>query len=189
MNSIQLVGRLVRAVELQYTATGRAYARFTVAVSRPHDKDKTDFIPCIIWGQSAQSTAKYVHKGNRVGIIGELHQNDYVTKDGEKKQSFQVRADQVEFLTPATSQEPDVQSAAGTSGAGTTPELDCEQSAPLDPSTPAETSPGAQSQPEPANQVSQHHEADEQPAVPEDREETGPEDYDHFDITEDDILF
>lgn len=189
MNSIQLVGRLVRAVELQFTAAGKPYARFTVAVSRPHDKDKTDFIPCIIWGPSAQSTAKYVHKGNRVGIVGELYQNDYVTKDGEKKQSFQVRADQVEFLTSATSQDPDAQPAAGTSGAGAAPELDREQAAPLAPPTPAEAQTEAQNQPETATQSSNNHEADDQPGVPEEREETGPEDYDHFDITEDDIPF
>lgn len=189
MNSIQLVGRLVRAVELQFTAAGKPYARFTIAVSRPHDKDKTDFIPCIIWGPSAQSTAKYVHKGNRVGIVGELLQNDYVTKDGEKKQSFQVRADQVEFLTSATSQEPDAQPAAGTSGAGVASELDREQSAPFAPSAPNEAQTETQGQPEPGTQPGQNHEADDQPGVPEEREETGPEDYDHFDITEDDIPF
>ena len=189
MNSIQLVGRLVRAVELQYTATGKPYARFTVAVSRPHDKDKTDFIPCVIWGQSAQATAKYVHKGNRVGVVGELLQNDYVTKVGEKRQSFQVRADQVEFLTSATSQETDTQPAAVPTDAGTVPERDNEQSMPMAPQMPADAQTRVQSQPVSADHFSQDQEIIQQTAEMAAQEETGPDDYDEFDITEDDIAF
>jgi single-strand DNA-binding protein len=103
MNSNQYIGRLVRDVETKTTPTGKIFASFTIAVDRRIKTDKgpnTDFIPIIVWGKTAENCAKYLSKGKKVGIDGELQTRNYTAKDGSKKYIFEILANSVEFLTP-----------------------------------------------------------------------------------------
>lgn len=59
MNSVSISGRLTKDLELRYTQSGVAVCAFTVAVDRPSVKDKTDFIDCVAWRNSAEFASKY----------------------------------------------------------------------------------------------------------------------------------
>ena len=73
MNTICLLGRLVRDPETRYTQSGKAVANFTLAVNRQFDRDKTDFINCAAWGKTAEVIVQYLRKGNQLGVVGELN--------------------------------------------------------------------------------------------------------------------
>lgn len=98
MNNVTLIGNLTRDPELASTQSGIAYCRFTVAVSRRFKKDETDFINVIVWKKVAEICDKYLSKGSKVGICGRIQTGSY-EKDGQKRYSFNVVADEVEFLT------------------------------------------------------------------------------------------
>ena len=102
MNSIVLVGRLVRDCEpsvLPGTGTGKI--TFTLAVDRAYQKDKNnkkvDFIPVEMIGNHTTKLAQYMTKGKQVAIEGELNIDVY-EKNGEKKSFTKVKADRVEFV-------------------------------------------------------------------------------------------
>lgn len=62
MNIIILTGRLTRDPELKTGQSGKAYARFTLAVERPMQKDETDFINCVAFGKTAELIGEYLRK-------------------------------------------------------------------------------------------------------------------------------
>ena len=99
MNSVQLVGRLVADPELRTTnAAGIPVANFRVAINRGKDKP-ADFIPVIAWEKEAENVAKYMKKGERVGVEGRLQTRNYEV-DGQKRFAMEVVARHVEFLEP-----------------------------------------------------------------------------------------
>ena len=102
INSVVIVGLLVRDPELRRTTSGTAVASFTIAVDNrvkgPNGEKTTSFIPCTVWGQAAENTAKYTHKGSLVGITGRLNQRSYDSKDGRKVQVIEVICETVQFL-------------------------------------------------------------------------------------------
>lgn len=97
MNCIQLVGRITRDPELKKSNSGKAYIRFSLAVDRPFTSDQTDFINCVVFGKTAEVMNKYVRKGHRIGLTGRLQTNKY-EHNGEKRISFDVMVDNIEFL-------------------------------------------------------------------------------------------
>lgn len=98
MNNIVLKGRLTADPELKYTqGTGFAVCNFTVAVNRRYDKETTDFISCQAWRQTAEFICKYFGKGKEILLSGELHLDNYTTKEGEKRTFTRVSVDAVEF--------------------------------------------------------------------------------------------
>lgn len=105
MNNINLVGRLAASPELKSTQSGKSVCSFRLAVNRPKVKDKTDWIPCVAWNQSAEYLSKYAKKGNRVGVSGILTSRDYEDKSGNKRFVLEVVTDSVEILEskPASS--------------------------------------------------------------------------------------
>ena len=72
MNSIQLIGRITRDIELKQTQGGKAYCNFSLAVARDFNKEETDFINCVAWEKKAEMIEKYVKKGHKFGIIGRI---------------------------------------------------------------------------------------------------------------------
>lgn len=102
MNSIQLLGRLVRDPEIRYTTTGKPVAQFTLAVNRPfkseEGKQETDFINCVIWGKAAETIGNYVQKGNRLLVEGRLQIRDYDAKDGSKRWVTEVICNRFDFI-------------------------------------------------------------------------------------------
>jgi single-strand DNA-binding protein len=98
MNKVIIVGRLTRDPEVRYTQTGKAVTSFSVAVDTGFgDKKRTDFVPVISWEKLAEACGNNLTKGRRVLVEGRLQIRNY-EKDGEKRLSADVVAQNVEFL-------------------------------------------------------------------------------------------
>ena len=97
MNSVNIVGRLTRDPELRYTVEELAIASFVVAVDRYAKKDKkeADFITVKCFGKTAEFVEKWTGKGLTIAVHGRIHTGTY-DKDGERRQFFEVVADDVE---------------------------------------------------------------------------------------------
>ena len=108
LNKIILIGNLTRDPELTETAQCKKLCRFTIAVGRTFDKEKTDFFSCTAWEQKAEVIAKYVRKGNKLGVIGRLEINE-TEKDGVKTRHHNIIVEEIEFLTPKSEQSESVQ--------------------------------------------------------------------------------
>lgn len=103
MNKIILIGNVVRDPELQQTSGGKNLCRFTLAVTRPFNRDTTDFFACTAWEKKAELIGKYVQKGNKLGIIGRLEINE-TEKDGVKTRHHNIIVEEIEFLKPKSEQ-------------------------------------------------------------------------------------
>ena len=103
MNSVNLVGNLVRDPELRTTQSGIATCTFTIAVNRPKTKDgvqQADYIPIVTWRTVAENCSRYLAKGRKVAVVGEIRTRSYDAKDGTKRYVTEILASNVEFLTP-----------------------------------------------------------------------------------------
>ncbi|MFH5837002.1 single-stranded DNA-binding protein [Proteiniclasticum sp. C24MP] len=102
MNKVVLIGRLTKDPELKYTpGSGTAVTTITLAVDRRFSKDnqrEADFIPVVIWGKSAESTAQYMAKGRLMGVSGRIQTRSYEAKDGGRRYVTEVVAEEVQFL-------------------------------------------------------------------------------------------
>ena len=98
MNSISITGRLSAEPEVRYTNNGKAVCSFTLAVKRPHSKDSTDFIPCVVWQQGAEYLGKYGSKGTLMEASGTLTSRRYEDRDGKKRTAYEVLCDSVGLL-------------------------------------------------------------------------------------------
>lgn len=98
MNNINLIGRLVKDVELKYTSEGKAVANFVIAVNRQYQKNEADFFPIVIWGKPAENCATYISKGSKVAVTGRVQIRSYDASDGNKRYITEVIANNVEFL-------------------------------------------------------------------------------------------
>lgn len=101
MNKIILLGRLTKAPEVRYTASGKVVCQFTLAVDRPFSgKDgqkETDFIPVVLWGKTADA-GNSLSKGHRALVEGRLQIRSYDAKDGSKRYATEVIASNFEFI-------------------------------------------------------------------------------------------
>lgn len=81
INNIILVGRTTRNIELKQNKKGTHYVQFILAVNRPYKNDEggqqADFINCVAWNKTAETVAKYVSKGNMIGVEGRLQVRSY----------------------------------------------------------------------------------------------------------------
>ncbi len=103
MNTVCLTGRIANDFEIKTTAEGVPVTSFGLAVKRPRAKDQTDFVDCVLWRQSAEFAGKYLHKGDLIGIVGQLQSRSYETRDGSKRFVTEVLCDRVEGLKSAES--------------------------------------------------------------------------------------
>lgn len=102
MNKVILVGRLTRDLEVRYSQGDHAtaVARYTVAVDRRFKRDgepTADFIPCVVFGRSAEFAEKYFRQGMRVSISGRIQTGSYTNKDGVKVYTTEVIVEEQEF--------------------------------------------------------------------------------------------
>ncbi|NCA97137.1 MAG: single-stranded DNA-binding protein [Bacteroidia bacterium] len=111
INRVVLVGRLTRDPELRRTTNETAVASFTIAVDNrmkgPDGQKTASFIPCTVWGASADNTAKYTRKGSLVGVEGRLNQRTFDRRDGTKATILEVVCDSVQFLEPKGEARPE----------------------------------------------------------------------------------
>ena len=103
MNSINLIGRVVRDADLKFAqGSGTAVCKFTVAVDRDFkNKDgqkEADFLNCIIFNKAAEGLYPYLVKGKLVGITGRVQTGNYTNKDGIKINTFDVMVEKTKFL-------------------------------------------------------------------------------------------
>lgn len=101
LNKIVLMGRLTRDPELRHTQSGTAVASFSLAVDRDfkgQDGEKeTDFIDVVAWRNTGEFVSKYFSKGRMAVVSGRLQIRDWTDKDGNKRRSAEVIADNVYF--------------------------------------------------------------------------------------------
>ena len=104
MNKLYLIGNLTKDPETRTTPSGITVCSFTIAVNRRFansDGDRqTDFFRIIAWRQLGELCAKYLSKGKKVAVLGELQARTYQDRNGDTKMSLDVQADEVEFLSP-----------------------------------------------------------------------------------------
>ena len=102
LNHIVIMGRLTRDPELRRTGSGVAVTSFSVAVDRDFGKNEngereTDFIDCVAWRQTGEFVSKYFTKGSMIVVSGRLQIRNWNDKDGNKRRSAEVVADNVYF--------------------------------------------------------------------------------------------
>ncbi len=102
LNHIVIMGRLTRDPELRRTGSGLAVASFSVAVDRDFGKNEngekeTDFIDCVAWRQTGEFVSKYFSKGSMIVVSGRLQMRSWTDKDGNKRRTAEVVADNVYF--------------------------------------------------------------------------------------------
>lgn len=100
LNRIILAGRLVRDPELRHTQAGLPVASFTLAVDRDFgskDEKQTDFIDVVAWRNTAEFVSKYFSRGRMAVVEGRLQIRAWEDKDGNKRRSAEVVADNVYF--------------------------------------------------------------------------------------------
>lgn len=104
MNKITLIGNLTHDPELRTTPNGVSVCTFSIAVNRRFANSSTgervtDFFRITTWRQSAENCAKYLTRGKKVAVVGELQARLYEGNDGKTRMSLEVSADEVEFLS------------------------------------------------------------------------------------------
>ena len=102
LNHIVLMGRLTRDPELRYTGSNVPVASFSIAVDRDfgrgeNGEKQTDFIDVVAWRQTGEFVSKYFQKGSMAVVSGRLQIRDWTDRDGNKRRSAEVVADNVYF--------------------------------------------------------------------------------------------
>ena len=102
MNKVILCGRLTRDPEVRYSSgeNQTAVARYTLAVDRRFRRDgepTADFIPCVIFGRSAEFAEKYFRQGLKIAVTGRIQTGSYTNRDGQKVYTTEVVVEEQEF--------------------------------------------------------------------------------------------
>jgi single-strand DNA-binding protein len=99
-NNVTLVGNLTRDPELRYTQSGRGVASFGLAVNRRYQQngewqEQTSFFNIVAWGDLGENAAASLNKGHRIVVTGRLQQREYETREGEKRNTVEIVADEL----------------------------------------------------------------------------------------------
>lgn len=98
MNKVILVGRLTKDPDLKFASgSGKAVARFSLAVNRPMKRDEADFINCVAFGKIAETITQYLTKGRQLAITGNIRTGSY-EKEGQMRYTTDVIIDSFEFV-------------------------------------------------------------------------------------------
>ena len=101
LNHIVIMGRLTRDPELRRTGNGTAVASFAIACDRDHSAQgqerETDFLDCVAWRGTGEFVAKYFKKGSMAVVSGRLQIRQWTDKDGNKRRTAEIVADNVYF--------------------------------------------------------------------------------------------
>ena len=97
MNNFNGIGRIATEIEIRYTKDGTAVANFSLALD--NYGDKTSFVDVTCWRKLAENVAEYMEKGRQVGVSGELVQDKWENKQGEKRSKIKINARNIKFLS------------------------------------------------------------------------------------------
>lgn len=126
MTQTIIIGNLTKDPELRSTSSGVSVCGFTVAVNRQGAKGEsaTTFFEVSAWREMGETCARYLRKGNKVAVAGEVSASAYTSRDGKAHASLRLTARNVEFLTPK--QQPREDDLADDAGFMTLPDdVDC----------------------------------------------------------------
>ena len=104
LNKVMLIGNLTRDPELRYIPSGSAVASFTMAMNRVYKlqtgekKEETSFVRVVVWGRMAEVCGEYLKKGVPVFVEGRLQSRSWDGPDGQKRNTMEVIAANVQFL-------------------------------------------------------------------------------------------
>ncbi|MBI5124371.1 MAG: single-stranded DNA-binding protein [Candidatus Omnitrophica bacterium] len=107
LNKVFLMGNLTRDPELRYVPSGTAVATFTIAINRVYTsqagekKEEVSFVRVVVWGRRAEVSGEYLSKGSPVFVEGRLQSRSWEGQDGQKRNTIEVIADNVQFLRGA----------------------------------------------------------------------------------------
>ena len=105
MNRLCIIGRLTKDPEIRATQDGaHTVARFGIAVDIK--KDQANFFNVTAWDKTAQFAEKYLRKGTKIGLEGQLRTDDWTNKDGQKITSVYILADKIEFCESKKDEAP-----------------------------------------------------------------------------------
>lgn len=127
VNKVMLVGHLGRDPELRYTPSGAAVANFTLATNEAwtdksgEKQERTEWHRIVVWGKQAEIAGEYLTKGKQVFVEGSLQTREWNDRDGNKKQTTEIRAQRVIMLGRAEGRG---------AVAGRSDEIDVEESVP-----------------------------------------------------------
>ncbi|MFI5199855.1 MAG: single-stranded DNA-binding protein [Candidatus Limnocylindrales bacterium] len=122
LNKAMIIGNLGRDPEMRYTPSGQAVTQFTVAVNRNYKgqngewQEETEWFRVVVWGQQAERAAEYLRKGNKVYIEGRLQTRQWEDKEGQKRYTTELVANQVTNLERRTRDEEGDPGPAGGTG-------------------------------------------------------------------------
>ena len=109
MNKCILIGNLTKDPELTTTSNGVAVCRFSIAVSRRYSnadgERETDFLNIVVWRSLGENCHKFLKKGSKVGVVGNIQSRSYDATDGTKRYVTEIVAEEVEFLSTRNSDE------------------------------------------------------------------------------------
>ena len=103
INSVVIIGRLTRDIEVRYTEDNKAIGNVTIAVPRSfknaNGEYESDFINCVLFREIAERVKEYTHKGDLIAVRGRIQTRNYEDKDGNKKYITEVVAERISFLS------------------------------------------------------------------------------------------
>lgn len=106
MNKITLIGNLTANPEMRTTTSGSTVCSFNLAVNRKKTSEpQTDFFRINAWQKLGETCGRYLEKGKKVAVVGELQARVFEDKNGKTRLSLDVSADEVEFLSPKQEQK------------------------------------------------------------------------------------
>ena len=109
MNKCILIGNLTKDPELTTTTNGVAVCRFSIAVSRRYSNSdgerETDFLNIVVWRSLGENCHKFLKKGSKVGVVGNIQSRSYDAADGTKRYVTEIVAEEVEFLSTRTNED------------------------------------------------------------------------------------
>lgn len=104
MSKVILIGNLTRDPDISQTSSGIAVAKMSIAVSRKfansNGERETDFFNVVAWRGLAENCGKFLSKGKKISVVGSLQSRSYEDSYGNKRQSTEIMAEEIDFLSP-----------------------------------------------------------------------------------------
>ena len=101
LNKVHIQGRLTADPELRHTQSNKPVASFSLACEQDFKQAdgtrKTDFFNCTAWNGTAEFVSRYFHKGDMMIVSGRLQQRQWTDKEGSKRSTVEIVADNVYF--------------------------------------------------------------------------------------------
>ncbi len=123
-NKVILAGNLTADPDLRSTVNRRSYMRFNLAVNSKYKnnngelQDVVDYIPIVVWGAMAETLGKYLRKGSPVLVEGRIKTGSFVARDGSKKFTTDIYADNITMLGSSNGDRQQARSQNGSNNAG-----------------------------------------------------------------------